>query len=49
MRQQGLQQLETWVHPDVAAAVRRYIARKNAEALELAMHRDVMRATRERV
>ena len=30
-REQGLMQLEAWVHPDVASAVRRYIAKKNAE------------------
>lgn len=34
-REQGLQQLEAWVHPDAAAAVRRYIAKKNAECAAL--------------
>jgi hypothetical protein len=45
-REQGLQQLEAWVHPDVAAAVRRYVAKKNAEALERETHQQLMRLAR---
>lgn len=46
MRDQGLQRLDAWVHPEAAAAVRRYIARKNREALEQHQNRELMREAR---
>lgn len=46
MRDAGLQRLDAWVHPEAAAAVRRYIARKNREALEQQQNRDLMREAR---
>lgn len=46
MRDAGLHRLDAWVHPAAAAAVRRYIARKNREALEQQQNRDLMREAR---
>lgn len=46
-RAAGLKRIEIEVHPDIEDQVRRFVARKNTAAADVAMHREVMAVARD--